>query len=74
MLTIRSAAAFALCLILATYAAPSSAQTFPSRPIRIVNPFSPGGSSDALARTIGQHLQERLGQPVLVESRTEPAA
>jgi tripartite-type tricarboxylate transporter receptor subunit TctC len=70
MSTIRSAAAFALCLILATYVAPSSAQDYPSRPIRIVNPFSPGGSSDALARTIGQHLQERLGQPVLVESRT----
>jgi tripartite-type tricarboxylate transporter receptor subunit TctC len=74
MSTIRSAAALALCLILglilATYAAPSSAQNYPSRPIRIVNPFSPGGSSDALARTIGQHLQERLGQPVLVESRT----
>jgi tripartite-type tricarboxylate transporter receptor subunit TctC len=70
MSTIRSAAALALCLILASYAAPSSAQNYPSRPIRIVNPFSPGGSSDALARTIGQHLQERLGQPVLVESRT----
>jgi tripartite-type tricarboxylate transporter receptor subunit TctC len=70
MSTIRSAAAVALCLMLATYAVPSSAQNYPSRPIRIVNPFSPGGSSDALARTIGQHLQERLGQPVLVESRT----
>ena len=70
MPTIRSAAALALGLVLAVQAAPSLAQKYPDRPIKIVNPFSPGGSSDTLARTIGQHLQERLGQPVLVESRT----
>lgn len=45
-------------------------QPYPSKPIRFINPFSPGGSSDTLARTIGQHLTERLGQPILVESRT----
>lgn len=50
--------------------APSSAQTYPSKPLKIINPFSPGGSSDTLARTIGQHLTGRLGQPVVVESRT----
>jgi len=49
---------------------PVAAQSYPDRPIRIINPFSPGGSSDTLARTVGQYLQERLGQPVLVESRT----
>jgi len=48
----------------------SSAQAYPSKPIKFINPFSPGGSSDTLARTIGQHLTVRLGQPVLVESRT----
>ena len=70
MLTTRSAAALALGFALTIHAAPSLAQKYPDRPIKIVNPFSPGGSSDTLTRTIGQHLQERLGQPVLVESRT----
>jgi tripartite-type tricarboxylate transporter receptor subunit TctC len=69
MLSLRSAA-LALGFVLATLAAPGFAQKYPDRPVKIVNPFSPGGSSDTLARTIGQHLQERLGQPVLVESRT----
>lgn len=46
------------------------AQQWPAKPIRIVNAFSPGGSSDTLARTIGQPLSERLGQAVVVESRT----
>lgn len=49
---------------------PAWAQAYPARPIKFINPFSPGGSSDTLARTIGQHLTTRLGQPVLVESRT----
>jgi len=70
MLNVRFATAFMLGLALTIHALPSRAQTYPDRPIRIINPFSPGGSSDTLARTIGQHLQERLGQSVIVESRT----
>jgi tripartite-type tricarboxylate transporter receptor subunit TctC len=52
------------------FSGPSPAQSYPTKPIKFVNAFSPGGSSDTLARIIGQHLAERLGQPVLVESRT----
>ena len=45
------------------------AQEFPSRPIRIIVPAAPGGSSDILGRLIGGKLHERLGQPAVVENR-----
>src|SRR5215471_6775111 len=43
---------------------------FPTRPVRIILGFPPGGPSDFLARLVGQSLSERLGQPVVVESRS----
>jgi len=56
-----------LLLVLATGTA--VAQPFPSRPIRIVVPFTPGGGPDVVARAIAPHLQERLRQPVIVENK-----
>jgi len=45
------------------------AQTYPSRPIRLVVPFPPGGSSDSVARVVVQKFSEGLGQPVVIENR-----
>lgn len=44
------------------------AQNWPSKPIRLVVPFTPGGSSDILGRAIGQKLTEALGQPVVIDN------
>ncbi|MDX3896425.1 tripartite tricarboxylate transporter substrate binding protein [Pusillimonas sp.] len=49
--------------------APSGAESFPSRPVRIVDGFPAGGSTDALARHIGTGLSQMWGQPVVVENR-----
>ena len=45
------------------------AQAYPSRPVRVIVPFTPAGTTDILARLIGQRLSDRLGQPFVIENR-----
>ena len=59
-----------LCLLLmACLAPPALAQTWPSRPVKLVLQFPPGGSTDSVARILAQSMSATLGQPVLVENR-----
>src|SRR3989442_317833 len=59
---------FAICIALGATGA--WAQAFPNRPIHLVVAFSPGGIADTIARTVGQKMSEKVGQPVVVENRS----
>jgi tripartite-type tricarboxylate transporter receptor subunit TctC len=56
-------AAFTFCTSIA------QAQTYPSKPIKIVVPFPPGGTTDIVARMVAQRMSEAMGQPITVENR-----
>ena len=64
-----------IALMACTALAPlASAQTFPTKAIRIVVPFGAGGVADLTARTVAQKLSETLGQSVVVDNKPGPAA
>ena len=56
-------------LLAVAFALPAAAQDYPSKPIRVIVPYSAGGGVDILARLVGQELSARLKQPVVVENR-----
>ena len=58
-----------LLLVLSFACANAFAQSFPSKAVRIIVPYPPGGGTDVVARTVAPKMQEALGQPVVVENR-----
>lgn len=66
---LRMAATMAI-LALVGFASGALAQSYPQRPVRIVVPYAPGGSSDMVARLVAQKLSDRFGSPFLVENKS----
>jgi tripartite-type tricarboxylate transporter receptor subunit TctC len=55
--------------VAALVSAAAAAQSYPTKPVRIVVPFAAGGPADVYARVLGRHMQETLGQSFVVENR-----
>jgi len=58
---------FPAILALVSFAA--HAQAWPTKPIRLVVPFAPGGSSSIVARAVGAEMEKRLGQPIVIDEQ-----
>src|SRR3974390_2910656 len=64
----RHLSALAAALSLALFSTAGVAQTYPTKPIKLVLPYSPGGIVDYVGRTLAQHLGDALNQPVIAEN------
>jgi tripartite-type tricarboxylate transporter receptor subunit TctC len=64
-----SAAVALVCAFCASSQRPASAQAYPDKPVRVVVAFAPGGIADTIGRLIGQKLNDRFGQPIVVDNR-----
>ena len=59
----------ACALVLAVVAGPAWAQDFPSRPLKLVVPYAPGGGADSVARIVAKKVAENIGQPIVIENK-----
>ena len=60
---------FLLITVAAFVISPAIAETWPTRPIRFIVPFAPGGGGDVVGRIIGQRMSEQLGKPLVIDNR-----
>lgn len=68
-MTFRTLARVVAALALGIFSAQIHAQDYPNKPIQLIVPSSPGGSTDTIARILGQKLSANLGQPVVIENK-----
>ena len=66
---LKSIALLVVAAAVLAFAAGVQAQAWPTKPIKIIVPFPPGNTMDIMSRLIAPKLQERLGQPIIVENR-----
>ena len=69
MIVTRRRAALLLALAAPVLAAPAFADDYPSRPIRLIVPYAPGGGADSVARIVAKRVSESIGQPIVIENR-----
>jgi tripartite-type tricarboxylate transporter receptor subunit TctC len=67
-MTPRTLKAFVACLAVA-FSGAAAGQAYPSKPVRLINPWTPAGPAELLTRIIGEKLQQSLGQPFIVENK-----
>lgn len=67
--SLMAVAVTASCLVAMPFAANAQDAAFPSKPVRFLVPFPPGGAADTFARLVGERLAQKWGQPVVVENR-----
>jgi len=60
---------YSLVLVAAAFAVSASAQQYPNKPVRLINPWTPAGPAELLTRIVGQKMSESLGQPFIVENK-----
>ena len=68
-LSLRTLSSLAFLLCVAAFPSQGIGQTYPSKPVKIIVGFTPGGAVDLVARTVGQGITGGLGQPVIVENK-----
>ncbi|MGH8617416.1 MAG: Bug family tripartite tricarboxylate transporter substrate binding protein [Burkholderiales bacterium] len=73
-MTIKHTATIVLLAAAATCTSAGAADEYPNKPIRIIVPYAPGGGTDAVTRIIGQKLNERFGQTIVVDNRPGAAS